>query len=323
VAAQPLRADDLRDRLADPAWCEAPITDGESPLVLVDLDDPAVLGMVGTPPTWRVIVGTGADESAHPLCDVVLASDAGDTLAAIAATCAGAPLAAATLAQVLRAGEFLPPGAALVLESVAYSMLLGGAEFRRWCEAQPARVAKPAPDPVLVEHEGDVWTVVLNRPDAHNAYSAGMRDGLIDVLRAADAMDPSPAIVLRGNGPSFSSGGDLAEFGTTPDPVLAHGIRTARAPGLLLQRVGATARVHGPCVGAGVELPAFCPRVEATSDATFMLPEVAMGLIPGAGGTVSIARRVGRQRAALLALTGAAIDAEQALAWGLVDAVSP
>ncbi len=79
--------------------------------------------------------------------------------------------------------------------------------------------------------------------------------------------------------------------------------------------------VHGACVGAGVELPAFAARVVAREDATFELPELSMGLVPGAGGTVSLPRRIGRQRTAWLCLTGARIDARAALAWGLVDEV--
>jgi enoyl-CoA hydratase/carnithine racemase len=79
--------------------------------------------------------------------------------------------------------------------------------------------------------------------------------------------------------------------------------------------------VHGACVGAGVELPAFAGRVVARPDARFRLPEVAMGLVPGAGGTVSIPRRIGRQATALLALTGDTIDAPTALALGLVDEI--
>ena len=82
------------------------------------------------------------------------------------------------------------------------------------------------------------------------------------------------------------------------------------------------AEVHGACVGAGVELPAFAGRVVARGDARFQLPELRMGLVPGAGGTVSVPRRVGRQRAAWLALSGASVDAETALAWGLVDQIS-
>jgi enoyl-CoA hydratase/carnithine racemase len=81
------------------------------------------------------------------------------------------------------------------------------------------------------------------------------------------------------------------------------------------------ARVHGPCFGAGVELPAFASNVVASADATFVLPELGMGRLPGAGGTVSIPRRIGRQRTLWLALTGAVLDAQTALRWGLVDAI--
>jgi enoyl-CoA hydratase/carnithine racemase len=70
-----------------------------------------------------------------------------------------------------------------------------------------------------------------------------------------------------------------------------------------------------------VELPAFAGRVVAAPDATFRLPEVGFGLVPGAGGTVSVPRRIGRQRAAWLALTGAVVDARTALAWHLVDEI--
>ena len=81
------------------------------------------------------------------------------------------------------------------------------------------------------------------------------------------------------------------------------------------------ARVHGPCVGAGIELPAFAGRVVAAPDTTFRLPEISMGLIPGAGGTVSIPRRIGRWRTLHLALGGGPLGAADALEWGLVDAV--
>jgi enoyl-CoA hydratase/carnithine racemase len=72
-------------------------------------------------------------------------------------------------------------------------------------------------------------------------------------------------------------------------------------------------------VGAGIELPAFARRVVADRGAFFELPEVGMGLVPGAGGTVSLPRRIGPQRTAWLALTGRRLDAETALSWGLVD----
>jgi enoyl-CoA hydratase/carnithine racemase len=92
---------------------------------------------------------------------------------------------------------------------------------------------------------------------------------------------------------------------------------------LLLSRCAdrVEARVHGACVGAGAELPAFCRRVVAAPGAFFQLPEVGFGLVPGAGGTVSLPRRIGRQRTAWLALTGRRLPAELAREWGLVDEI--
>jgi enoyl-CoA hydratase/carnithine racemase len=100
-------------------------------------------------------------------------------------------------------------------------------------------------------------------------------------------------------------------------------VRLTRSPARLLWSVAArtTAYVHGACLGAGVELPAFAGRVVATPDATFGLPEVSIGLVPGAGGTVSLPRRIGRQRAAYLGLSGRRVTAAEAFRWGLVDAI--
>ena len=83
--------------------------------------------------------------------------------------------------------------------------------------------------------------------------------------------------------------------------------------------IGLTPSIFG--LGAGSELPAFARRVVAMEDAFFQLPEVAMGLVPGAGGTVSIPRRIGRQRTAYLALSGLRLDAATARRWGLVDEI--
>jgi enoyl-CoA hydratase/carnithine racemase len=142
---------------------------------------------------------------------------------------------------------------------------------------------------------------------------------------AIAAADPSiEHVLVDGAGPAFSSGGDLDEFGTLADPASAHPLRLARSVAYALHRLRdrTTVHVHGPCIGAGVELPAFASRVVARRDATFRLPEVGMGLVPGAGGTVSIPRRIGRHRTAGWAITGASIDAPTALAWGLVDEVT-
>jgi enoyl-CoA hydratase/carnithine racemase len=176
---------------------------------------------------------------------------------------------------------------------------------------------------VLVRRDGTALRITLNRPERRNAYGRQLRDALTDALRVA-LFDPSVArVVLDGAGPCFCSGGDLDEFGTTPDPVTAHFVRTRAGAGRLVRDLGARieARVHGPCTGAGVELAAFAGTVTAAEGTTFRLPETGMGLIPGAGGTVSIPRRVGRWRTLHLALTGRALDTPTALAWGLADRI--
>ena len=255
--------------------------------------------------------------------DVALLADTIEGAAEVLATAAAAgPRAAGLLAQVLRATAGLPIGKALAVESAAYSLLLTGPDFQRWLAER--RVPKPAADEghgVVVRRDDALLELVLDRPAVRNAYDTAIRDGLFEGLSLA-LLDPSvERVVVRGNGPSFCSGGDLREFGSSEDLVAAHGRRTTRHPGPLLHRLGdrAAVHVHGACVGAGVELPAFARRVVAAPGTTFRLPEVAMGTIPGAGGTVSLPRRVGRQRTLLLALSGIALPVEHALRWRLVD----
>ena len=150
-----------------------------------------------------------------------------------------------------------------------------------------------------------------------------MRDELYAAFTVA-ASDPDLRVVLRGEGPSFCAGGDLDEFGSRPDPATAHVIRLQRSVGRLIATMAdrVEAVLHGACVGSGIELPAFAGRVVARPDTRIGLPELELGLVPGAGGTVSVTRRIGRHRTAYLALSGDVIDAVTALDWGLVDAVT-
>ncbi|HUP71914.1 MAG TPA: enoyl-CoA hydratase/isomerase family protein [Acidimicrobiales bacterium] len=265
-----------------------------------------------------VTVGVGGH---HRAFDVIVTDES--ALSILAAAVAANPQASVTLVQLLRLGDTLAPLDALVAESLAYSTLQGGSEFARWLGARGARVRRPEPhSPVDVLREGDQLRVVLNRPRVHNLYNAAMRDLLVESLVVA-AADPALRVEISGAGRSFCAGGDLAEFGSVKDTATAHLIRSSAnaAPYLLAIADRLSVNVHGACVGAGIELAAFASRVQATPDAFFQLPEVSMGLIPGAGGTVSITRRIGRQRTAWMALTGARVDASTALAWGLIDAI--
>jgi enoyl-CoA hydratase/carnithine racemase len=137
--------------------------------------------------------------------------------------------------------------------------------------------------------------------------------------------DSITTIKVSGRGKCFSVGGDLAEFGTLPNPATAHLIRSLIMPGKFFAACAERleCHVHGACIGSGVELPAFAKRVTAAPDSFFHMPELKYGLLPGGGGCVSIPKRIGRQRAAWWFLSGRRINAKTALEWGLVDAIEP
>jgi enoyl-CoA hydratase/carnithine racemase len=232
------------------------------------------------------------------------------------------PRAAVTLVLLLRGVGRRSLDDGLVAESAAYSLLQAGPEFAAWRAEHEARARPDDDGPRLrVERDGDRLCLTLARPEVRNALDARMRDELVEALELARADATIATIELRGEGPSFCAGGDLDEFGRRPDPATAHLVRLHRSPARALAAVAdrVVAHVHGPCAGSGVELPAFCHRVVAHPDTTFVLPEVSLGLVPGAGGTASLPARIGRTRTALLGLSARPIDAETALAWGLVD----
>ena len=174
----------------------------------------------------------------------------------------GSPQAAVVLAQVLRVAEDLGPLDALVAESLAYSTLQGGPGFASWLGNRRSGQSVERSEPeasVLVDRDDDRLTVTLSRPHVRNAVNGRMRDELCGALAIACA-DPSiRSVDLRGAGTAFSSGGDLDEFGSLPDPTTGHLARTSRSPARLLATIAdrATAHVHGACVGAGIELAAF------------------------------------------------------------------
>jgi hypothetical protein len=345
---RPLTATELVDRLAVPE----PADQLATPLgrvIVVDLDategyrrscvdaaggaadtaggDGAAAAMATLP---AVVVGTSKRRDPPPrlpgaaLVDLVV-PPGGPELDAVLATVDANPHASTALALVLRGGGVRSLADGLQLESAVYGTLQAGPEFARWRASRPVKTSRPAEEgpAVLVDRSGDALDVVLNRPSVRNALDARMRDDLVAALAIA-AHDPSIAQVhLHGAGPAFCAGGDLDEFGTRPDPATAHLVRMTRSPARALAGLAerVVAHLHGACMGSGIELPAFAARIVGRPDTVIALPEVRLGLIPGAGGTVSLPRRIGRHRTAQLALTGHHIDAPTAHAWGLIDQI--
>jgi len=353
TAPEPLRLYEAVEALEPPGSPErfSPLTG--APVLVVDLRDdapplPAERALRFGAALERLAcpsIAIGGDAASPPAVaarfDLLVRTpeDAAPLVRAIAE----APLASLGLVQLLRLGDFLLSDAAgmhhaLVAESLVYSTLQAGPEFAAWLERRGAalrsapslssQLSSQPPPPsgpaVRAERWGDELVLSLDRPARHNAFSVEMRDALVEGLAMAVADDRVTRVLLRGEGPSFCSGGDLAEFGTLPDPATANAVRAVRHPARLLLACGGRveARVHGACIGAGVELPAFAARVVADESAFFQLPELSMGLVPGAGGTASLPRRIGRQRTAWLALSGERIDAATALRIGLVDAIA-
>ncbi|HZM32660.1 MAG TPA: enoyl-CoA hydratase/isomerase family protein [Acidimicrobiales bacterium] len=325
-----LTPDQLLDLLARPTAAEDVATT-RGALLVVEGDagaapTPDRLARVAGLPAVIVRVSDADRPDDDPMADVVdvVVPPGDDDLAAIEATVGSTPLAATALALLLRAGPAGSVEAGLVAESAVYSTLQAGPEFAAWRARRPV-VERPAPDtPVVdVERHGTRLDVVLDRPEVRNALDARLRDELCEALTLA-VVDPAITEVhLRGNGPSFCAGGDLDEFGSLPDPATAHLVRLTRSPARLLAALAprVTAHLHGACMGSGIELPAFARRVVAHPDTVVGLPELGLGLIPGAGGTVSLPARIGRHRTALLALTARPVDAPTAHAWGLVDGI--
>lgn len=274
-----------------------------------------------------VVVGV-TDGAVDPgwleLCDVALSED-DPALERVEENLDAQPLAATAMALLLRGVERRSLGEGLVAESAAYSVLQSGPEFAAWRSAHPPRRGHDEGPRVRTERREVTLALTLTRPDRLNALDAQMRDELVDALALA-AVDPDIAgIEWRGEGRAFCAGGDLDEFGTRPDPASAHLVRLERSVARALAQLDkpVVTYLHGPCMGSGIELAAFTTTVVAAPDTQIALPEIGLGLVPGAGGTVSLSRRIGRLRTAWLAFSAQTIDATTAHDWGLVDRIDP
>lgn len=268
------------------------------------------------------LVPACAGNAALAACDARTARP--EETALIARNCGRSPLAALALVHVLRATENLAPACALLVESLAYATLQTGPEFTKWRNEYVSSNSPADEGPaVCIDRREDQLSIRLNRPRARNALNIAMRDALVEAFDLVSSDTSIATATVSGIGRCYSVGGDLDEFGERPDAPSAHCIRSLRNPALSLLRCAERVdfHLHGACIGSGIELPAFGRRIYARSDAYFQLPELSLGLIPGSGGCVSLPRRIGRQRTALLALTGRRLRARDAVAWGLVDAL--
>lgn len=178
---------------------------------------------------------------------------------------------------------------------------------------------------VLLAKQGPVAWVTLNRPEVFNAYNMQMRDELYEALWAVHHDFEIRAMVLAGAGAAFSTGGDLAEFGRAPSPVVARWVRFRRDVWQLLRTVPVPtiAALHGYVVGGGLEMALLCDLAIAADDTRLRLPETGVGMIPGVAGTQTAPRRLGIAWALDLCLSGRWIDPKTAMRIGLVSDICP
>ncbi|MBW3533809.1 MAG: enoyl-CoA hydratase/isomerase family protein [Gemmatimonadetes bacterium] len=176
-------------------------------------------------------------------------------------------------------------------------------------------------DPILLEKDGPVAVLTLNRPDKLNALNESVRQRLMELVDALAGDETVKAAVLHGAGEkAFVAGADVTEFAGR-EPWEQREVYQRRR---MYDAVAAFPKpilcaVHGDCLGGGSELALACDVRVADRTARFSQAEIRIGLIPGAGGTQRLARLVGPGQALRIALTGDMIDAEEAHRIGLVE----
>ncbi len=183
---------------------------------------------------------------------------------------------------------------------------------------------------VQTEQRGQVLIVTLNRPEALNALNSEMRKALLEVWQDYRNSDTAQVAIVTGAGDkAFCAGADLKEMGDyyrSKTPIERRELGE-REPGLgaltrnFDPRKPIIAAINGPCLAGGLELAMACDIRIAAEHAVFGLPEVTRGILPGAGGTQRLPRSLPLGVALEMILTGARIDAEAALRWGLVSHV--
>ena len=176
---------------------------------------------------------------------------------------------------------------------------------------------------LIVTRHGRVLHLTLNRPAARNALNNALLSELAATLEAAASDSEISVCVIAGNERFFAAGADLNEMAKKDLAATLNDIRPQ-----LWARINAfnkplIAAVNGYALGAGCELALLCDLVIAGENARFGLPEITLGIMPGAGGTQRLIRSVGKSLASKMVLTGESITARQALAAGLVSDVYP
>jgi enoyl-CoA hydratase len=174
---------------------------------------------------------------------------------------------------------------------------------------------------VLVERDGAVAVVLLNRPQQLNALSGPLMDQLVSALRDLDDDDAIRCIVVGGNQRAFAAGADVSELADATPIQLYENRRIDQWDAIRALRTPLVAAVSGYCLGGGCELAMVCDLIVASETAQFGQPEINLGVMPGAGGTQRLTHAVGKSVAMDVILSGRFLTADEALRAGLVARV--
>jgi enoyl-CoA hydratase len=174
---------------------------------------------------------------------------------------------------------------------------------------------------VLVERDGVVATVLLNRPQQLNALSDELMEALVEALIELDRDEAIRCIVLGGSERAFAAGADIGELAQASAIELLYQRRVERWDEIRALWTPLVAAVSGFCLGGGCELAMSCDLIVASETARFGQPETSLGIIPGAGGTQLLVRAVGKSLAMDMILSGRMLSAREAFAAGLVARV--
>lgn len=174
---------------------------------------------------------------------------------------------------------------------------------------------------IVVRREDAVMRIIMNRPEKKNALNRAMYEAMTAALIEADASDEVRAIVVSGAGGAFTAGNDLEDFRFAVDNRREYpALRFVRTLALLQTPI--VAAVEGDAVGVGTTMLFHCDLVYAGRDARFKMPFVDLGVVPEAGSTLLVPRRIGMAKAAELLLLCESFDAMEAWGLGIANAVT-
>lgn len=179
------------------------------------------------------------------------------------------------------------------------------------------------PASILVERRGRVGLITLNRPQALNALNNQLMNELMDALEVFDREDAIRAIVIAGSEKAFAAGADIKEMANKSAQEMKDSEQVAVLERIRSIQKPLIAAVSGWALGGGCELALSCDMIVASESAKFGLPEITLGVIPGAGGTQRLTHAVGKALAMEMILNNRTLSAQEALQYGLVNRVVP